>query len=179
MQPFLSSMRRDTGTLPPSDLLCIWGKGGSPVSHTAYSARPGGRVGINRWTRGDTEALRRREGNLPGTAPGRVQRPTARGSAPSSRTLPPLGCRGLGGHAGLSFRGWSASSGAAAPAVSALGGGQVPAHSHYKQEWAIRGLPRRGPGVRGPAKLTLRTPSSPPKKEGSGRAPRAEQRRRP
>lgn len=104
--------------LLPICCVCLGrGRGGSRVSDSprpgpptlrGYSARPGRTRGNKQMglavTRGPRGAGRE---TCPGTR-GAVQRPSARAPAPSPRTLPPLRCRGRGGHSGLFFRAWGA-----------------------------------------------------------------------
>ena len=89
--------------------------------------------------------------------------------APSPWTLPPLGCREQGGHAGLFFEPGARLQ---APPLSGAGAWRRPGPGGFTlgAGWAIRGLPSGGPGVRGPGTPTARARDLEPAQRGRVRA---------
>lgn len=171
-------------TRRPSLLPMCWGGGGAlgfptpppPLPRHSGVTRPGlrERVGTNRWDQ------RYRGGpNAQGGKPAREHEETGpealytrpRALAPDltaarlQRTRLPL--RAVLPSLGRGF-------GAAAPVAPALGGGRVPADSHWGKGWAIRGLPGEALEFEARGRRPCMRPRGSPKRKGQSAPARRE-----
>ena len=142
----------------------------TPFPRHSRVTRPGleERVGINRWDREWPGGPETQGGKPAQDHAGRGPEALRTEPAPAPRTLPPLGCRGQGGRAGL-----FSEIGARFQALllqwrprSAASGSR---RTHTRGGWAIRGLPSRGPGVLSPRTPTARARlRACPRRKGQG-----------